>query len=151
MNQWVPKRTWLRGGLSGPAGSSTGEWLKRTHARVRTPAGTGAAALLAAALGACAGPVPWNLQSDAGINRLEARFPEDGMTTQVSVSGGKEQDLVTWTLVMPNGLGVRVEARGQRAFRAHELRAAVEKVVSADVRRAAPGIVDAIIDAILRP
>lgn len=104
-----------------------------------------AAALL---LAGCAGAVPWNPQGHAGINEGEFAYnPETGEITG-HVIGGKEQDTVALNVETPDGLKVSYSASGVLAFDGQTVRGAVEQAVSEDVKEAAPGIVDSIVDAV---
>lgn len=101
-------------------------------------------------LSACAGALPWNPQGYAGINKAEISFDEEGWPSHVLIVGGKEQETISLDFEMPNGLKASYKAEGVKAFRAHEVRAAVEQAISDDAKEAVPGIVDAVVKAILR-
>ncbi len=103
-------------------------------------------AALALGLAACAGAVPGNPQGYAGINEARAEFGEDGKPRFI---GGKESDRVALDVKLPDGTVVRYVASGLRAFDGQVARQAVETAVSADVRAVAPGIVDAIMKALM--
>jgi len=100
-------------------------------------------------LSACAGALPWNPQGYAGINKAEISFDEEGRPSHVLIVGGKEQETISLDFEMPNGLKASYKAEGVKAFRAHEVRAAVEQAISDDVKEAVPGIVDTVVKAIL--
>lgn len=106
-------------------------------------------AALALGLAACAGAVPGNPQSYAGINEARAEFGEDGKPRVIRFIGGKESDRVALDVKLPNGTVVHYVASGLRAFDGQVARQAVETAVSADVRAVAPGIVDAIMKALM--
>ena len=101
------------------------------------------------ALSACAGALPWNPQGYAGINKAEISFDEEGRPSHVLIIGGKEQETISLDFEMPGGLKASYKAEGVKAFRAHEVRAAVEQAISDDVKEALPGIVDEITGAIM--
>ncbi len=105
--------------------------------------------LLGGALTACAGAVPGNPQGYAGINRGVVEL-EQGVPTRVEVIGGKEQGRVALEGETPDGLRFRYEASDVRAFDGQRARAAVEEAVSEDAKEAFPGIVDAILDSLIK-
>lgn len=108
-------------------------------------------AALALTLSGCAGAVPWNIQNNAGINTLEAEFVvAEGMSgpTSIRVVGGKEQDNISFSGSLPDGTQFEYAATGVRSFDAVRARAAVEQAISSDVKEAAPGIVDAVVNAL---
>ncbi len=111
--------------------------------------------LLGVVLSACAGAVPWNPQGSAGMTEFEVRWCEskdgakDSYICGAEFRDGKEKKFVELDIKTPQGLEVRYQAKDVLAFRAHEVRAAVERAVSNDVKEAAPGIVDGIVNAIV--
>ncbi len=61
---------------------------------------------------------------------------------------GKEKQNVSLEIELPNGVKLSYSADGVKAFKAHEVRAAVEQAISEDVREVVPNIVDIIVDAL---
>ncbi len=112
-------------------------------------------AFLGLFLSACAGAVPWNDQNKAGITRAEVKWCEskdqsnDRYVCGLRVWDGKEKADVNLNAILPGGLTISYNARGVRAFKAHEVRAAIEAAVSNDVKVAAPGIVGNLVKAVM--
>ncbi|MEE8223889.1 MAG: hypothetical protein V3S59_06265 [Alphaproteobacteria bacterium] len=106
-------------------------------------------------LAGCAGAVPWNSQVNAGITRAEILWCEsknaakDTYLCEAEIVDGKETADVTLTVKLPNGAEVRYAAKGVKAFEGHEVRGAVEKAISNDMKDVAPGVVESVVDAIL--
>lgn len=112
-----------------------------------------AGALALVSLSGCAGAVPWNPQGYSGINMVEAEFVvADGESgpKSIRVVGGKEQEAVSFKATLPDGTAVDYSASGVKAFDGQKLRAAVEEVVSDNVKAVAPDIVDTVIKAVTR-
>lgn len=107
--------------------------------------------LLAAAvsLAACAGAVSGNLQGCAGITHVDARWAPDGALERVEVCQGKAGESFDVEADLQAGT-VKWQGKGVLAFDGHKMRAEVEKAVSADARAAMPGIVDSIMDAVMK-
>ena len=61
---------------------------------------------------------------------------------------GKEKQNVSLEIELPTGARLTYTADGVKAFKAHEVRAAVEGAISEDVRAVMPNIVDIIVDAL---
>ncbi len=61
---------------------------------------------------------------------------------------GKEKQNVSLEIALPTGARITYTADGVKAFKAHEVRAAVEQAISADEREVMPNIVDIIVDAL---
>ncbi len=61
---------------------------------------------------------------------------------------GKEKQNVSLEIELPTGVKLSYSATGVKAFKAHEVRAAVEQAISEDVRGVVPNIVDIIVDAL---
>lgn len=106
-------------------------------------------------LSACAGALPWNTQSKAGITDAVVTWCESKDATKdkyvcgARLTDGKEKTYIALKIDTPDGSHLKYTARDVKAFQGQQVRAAVEKAVSADVKAAAPGIVDAIVKAIL--
>ncbi len=106
-------------------------------------------------LGACAGAMPWNPQGNAGLTKtiIDVGLAKQGETPyieRVEFVDGKEKDGITISVKFVDGKPqVEYSAKGVKAFKAHELRAAVEMAVSADVKEAFPKVVNDIVDALL--
>ncbi len=98
------------------------------------------------------GALPWNAQNHAGISEWDFRacVTDNGAPypCRISVINGKEGEDVTAFVKMPDGTEFSYTATKVRAFRGQEIRAEVEKVVAEKIGDTAPGLVDAIIDAI---
>jgi hypothetical protein len=99
-------------------------------------------------LAACAGAIPGNQQGYAGINRAEIEFDEAGKPEYALIVGGKENDSVSLNVKTPDGLEVQYTASGSKAFDGQAVRGAVEQAISGDVRDAAPGIIENVMDAL---
>lgn len=113
-----------------------------------------AAAFAALSLSAC-GVVPWNDQLDAGLTKAEVKWCEskdparDAYICGAEITDGKEKDDVKLDVTHPSGLKVVYEAKAVKAFDAIKVRAAVEQSISADLKAAAPGVVEKIVDAVM--
>lgn len=103
---------------------------------------------------AACGALPWNPQGSAGLTRAEVKWCEsekdgaDRYLCAAEIIDGKEKSDVKLTVKLPGGTEVDYQAKDVKAFRAHEVRSAVEEAVSEDVKSVAPGIVDSIVKAI---
>jgi hypothetical protein len=104
-----------------------------------------AAALL---LSACAGAIDGNPQGYAGINHGQVEFFESGGPKQITVYGGKESGTVRLSGVLPDGTTFEYEAFDNLAFKGQDIRGAVERAISQDVKDAFPGVVDSVVNAI---
>lgn len=105
------------------------------------------ATLAALALSACAGAVPWNDQSCAGITTVDVKWSEQGAIERVQVCQGKEGESFDVDVDMTKKTA-SWHGKGVRAFDGQRVRAAVEEAVSEDVKSAAPGIVETIVKAV---
>ncbi len=106
-------------------------------------------------LGGCAGTIPGaSQQGTAGITdvRLEWCAPTGADARKylcgVRWTDGKEKTNVKLSVTFPDGTRLAYSADGVKAFKAHEVRAAVEQAISEDVREVLPNIVDIIVDAL---
>ena len=101
-------------------------------------------------LGGCAGNTPWlNPQQYSGINRGTINFDSNtGKIVSIDVWGGKENASVALTGDIEKG-NFTYSATDTKAFDGQKVRAAVEQTVSDDVKAVAPGIVDAVVKAVL--
>ena len=111
--------------------------------------------VLAVVLSGCAGAVPWNDQTKAGLTVAEVEWCESAETADKYLCGarivdGKEKKDVTLTIRLPNKAEVHYSAQGVKAFPAHKVRAAVEEAISADVKDSAPGIVDSLVESLVK-
>lgn len=111
-------------------------------------------ALALLSLTACAGSFPapyeadYNPQAYAGITHVDAKWKENGEGLErIQVFQGKEGESFDVTADLKNGT-VTWSGKNVKAFDGQALRAAVEQAVSADVKEAFPGIVDAIVKAV---
>lgn len=98
------------------------------------------------ALGACTvfpGP---NLQGGAGVTDVSISTP-DGVT--VDWFDAKEKDRVRITAKLPDGTEFTYLAEDVRAFRAHEVRAEVEKAQIETQGEAIPALTEAIVNALV--
>ena len=97
---------------------------------------------------ACAGQ-----QNCAGINYARVQVDKDGTIREVEVCGGKEQESIAWTLDYAKDGAIKAdfEAEHQEAFKAHEIRAAVEKAKAEVVGDAASDLAAKVIEILVRP
>lgn len=109
--------------------------------------------VLISGLSGCAGSTSrpwdadWNPQSYAGITAVDARWTPDGKLDRVQVFQGKAGESFDVAADLNTGK-VTWRGKGVLAFDGQKVRSAVEQAVSADVRKAAPGIVESIMTAI---
>lgn len=104
-----------------------------------------AAALL---VSACAGSLPGvSTQGSAGMTVVKASF-ENGVVKDISWIDGKEKADVTMSMDVATGK-VDYSARDVKAVDSQKVRAAVEKVVAEQVGSVTPGVVDAIVRAVI--
>ena len=95
-------------------------------------------------LGACAG-----LQGNAGLNRVEFDWNEDGKPKAVRIIDGKEASAIQFSFQMPDGTILNFAAEEVRAFRGQEIRAEVEKALFEALGEAAnSSLVDVIVKAL---
>ena len=124
--------------------------------------------LAALFLAGCAGTIPGvSQQGVAGITDVRLEWCEPAFAKPASVGqarpasadapkylcglrwrDGKEKQNVSLEIELPTGARLTYSATGVRAFKAHEVRAAVEQAISEDVRAVMPNIVDIIVDAL---
>ncbi len=111
--------------------------------------------LTASLLSACAGTIPGvSQQSVAGITDVRLEWCEPAAPDApkylcgVRWKDGKEKQNVSLEIELPTGVKLSYSADGVKAFKAHEVRAAVERAISEDVRKVVPNIVDIIVDAL---
>ena len=111
--------------------------------------------LAALFLAGCAGAIPGvNQQGVAGITDVRLEWCESANADApkhfcgVRWKDGKEKQNVSLDIELPTGARLTYSATGVRAFKAHEVRAAVEQAISEDVREVVPNIVDIIVDAL---
>lgn len=99
-------------------------------------------------LSACAGE-----QKAAGITLATVKWCADdkGVThlCGAEIVDGKERADVVLNVTLPNGASVSYLAKEVRAFKAHEIRAAVETALIEQTGEAAPEIVSSIVRGIL--
>ncbi|MGB0750254.1 MAG: hypothetical protein ACPGO3_16060 [Magnetospiraceae bacterium] len=100
-------------------------------------------------LAGCAGAFPGNPQNHAGLTMAEV-FWEDGALKSASIIDGKEKQDVALVVRLPEGGSVDYRAAGVSAFQGQAIRGAVEQAVAAHLADAAPGVVQAITETILR-
>ncbi|MEE9395243.1 MAG: hypothetical protein V3W41_22350 [Planctomycetota bacterium] len=107
-----------------------------------------AAALVALALNACAGAVPWNPQGHAGMTEVAVKWCGEGAdraACKFKVMDGKEKGQVSFEVEFtPDGTIMNYAATDEKAFEGQAIRADVEKAVAAEVTKAMPSIVDAV-------
>lgn len=106
-----------------------------------------AAAALSAMLMGCAGAVPWNKQQFAGLTWAALSNCTDA-SCEFLVVDGKESGAIDFKVKFASGTIMNFAADDVRAFDGQALRAEVEKIVAEQAGDAAPGIVDAILDAV---
>jgi len=110
-------------------------------------------AVLAFSLTACAGAVPWNAQNYAGITEWKLKYKKnnDGNFQLASVTyvNGKEFGADTIKIALPDGSILNFSAEDVKAFQGQEVRARVEQAVAEQFGEVAPGVVDAILKAII--
>ncbi len=112
--------------------------------------------LAALFLAGCAGTLPGvSQQGVAGITDVRLEWCESASAEApkylcgVRWRDGKEKQNVSLEIELPNNGGkLSYSADGVKAFKAHEVRAAVEQAISEDVREVVPNIVDIIVDAL---
>lgn len=105
---------------------------------------------------ACAGALPWNKQQYAGLSSWswepssDCRLGEPICGTLHVMDGKEKQDIAFSIEKTETGFKVSYIAAGVTAFQGQEIRAAVEQVVSEDVKETFPGIVDTVVNAVLK-
>ena len=97
--------------------------------------------LAAMAVGACA-------QSDAGLTRAHVDWC-DGKLCGASIIDGKEKGDVALRVAFPDGAEVEYRATDVKAFRAFEVRAAVERALAETAGQAAATVASAVTKAVL--
>ncbi len=115
--------------------------------------------LAALFLAGCAGTLPGvSQQGVAGITDVRLEWCESASAEApmylcgVRWKDGKEKQNVSLQIELPNDGGKLVySATGVLAFKAHEVRAAVEEAISQDLKDSVPGIVDTIVKALSQP
>lgn len=105
-------------------------------------------------LTACAGAVPWNKQNYAGINEVSFSWckANEGKTyvpCNVKIINGKENGAIEFSFEMPDGTILNFAADDVKAFPGQDIRAKVETAVANQLGNVAPGVVDAIVKAIM--
>lgn len=103
-------------------------------------------AVLSLSILAGCGAIPGNTQVNAGINKAEIVFNDDGRPKSALIIGGKENENITLNVTTPDGLIVEYAATGSKAFDGQKVRGAVEQAISSDIKETVPGIVDSITD-----
>ena len=86
-------------------------------------------------------------QAKAGLTVADIEWCGEHICS-VNFSDGKEKRGVNLSVESPSGLVVKYSASDVAAFKAHEVRGAVEQAISADVKETAPGLVDAVVKAL---
>ncbi len=111
--------------------------------------------LAALFLAGCAGTIPGvSQQGVAGITNVRLEWCEPASAEAPKYlcglrwRDGKEKQNVSLEIELPTGARITYTADGVKAFKAHEVRAAVEQAISEDVREVMPNIVDIIVDAL---
>jgi len=104
-------------------------------------------------LSAC-GAVPWNKQNYAGINEVSFSWckANEGKTyvpCNVKIINGKENGAIEFSFEMPDGTILNFAADDVKAFPGQDIRAKVEIAVANQLGDVAPGVVDAIVKAIM--
>jgi len=104
-------------------------------------------------LSAC-GAVPWNKQNYAGINEVnfswcKANEGKTYMPCNVKIINGKENGAIEFSFEMPDGTILNFAADDVKAFPGQDIRAKVEIAVVNQLGDVAPGLVDAIVKAIM--
>jgi len=109
----------------------------------------------------CAGAVPWNPQGYAGITKwkvtpnakcLKEAKTDKTLCYELLVMDGKEKQDVTFEITRsPDGTFlVKYDAKGVKAFTGQEIRAEVEIQVSKTLETILPGMVESLVDAIIK-
>jgi len=109
---------------------------------------------IALTLSGCAGAVPWNKQNYAGMEEWSVEYvvPDgEGGIERVHYINGKEAASSEIKIALADGTILNFAGDGIMAFQGQSLRADVEKAVSEQLGEVGPGVVDAIINAIIRP
>lgn len=114
------------------------------------------AAAVCSLLGACAGSLPGvSQQGVAGITDVEVHFKDTcsdpslpGCLSSVRWRDGKESASLKASLDLSTGT-FNYDRSDVRAFDGQRVRAAVEKVVAEQVGNVTPGVVDAIVRAVI--
>jgi len=102
----------------------------------------------------CAGAVPWNKQNYAGLEEwsVEYAVPDDRQGIErVHYINGKEAAASEIKIALSDGTILNFAGDGIMAFQGQALRADVERAVSEQLGEVGPGVIDAIINAIIRP
>ena len=105
-------------------------------------------------LGGCAGTIPGvSRQGDAGITDVKVEWCKSAdqghYLCSIRWRDGKEKQNVALAVELPSGAVVKYSATGVKAFKAHEIRAAVEKAISKDISETFPEVVDTVVKAIM--
>lgn len=109
----------------------------------------------------CAGAVPWNPQGYAGITKwkvvpsadcLKAAKTDKTLCYELLVMDGKEKQDVTFDISRkPDGTFlVKYDAKGVKAFTGQQIRAEVEIQVAKTLEAILPGMVESMVQAILK-
>ncbi len=115
--------------------------------------------LAALLLSSCmaAGAVPWNKQNYAGISRWRVTPTSDceegvPICYELDVIDGKEKADITFDIerLPGGGFSIKYSAKGVAAFRAHEIRAELEKEVAKQTGRMLPEMVRAAVEAAIK-
>lgn len=111
--------------------------------------------LAALFLAGCAGTIPGvSQQGVAGITDVRLEWCESASAEAPKYlcglrwRDGKEKQNVSLDIELPTGVKLTYTADGVKAFKAHEVHAAVEQAISEEVRGVVPNIVDIIVDAL---
>lgn len=114
------------------------------------------AAFMLLALPAC-GAIPGNTQVNAGITHAQVEMgiadTDAGQVIYVKnaeIVDGKDKQAVGLNITAPGGWTVAYTASGVSGLDAIKVRGAVEEAISSDLKEAAPGIVQGVVDAILK-
>lgn len=124
-----------------------------TRLSVRRLCMTIAAFAMIGLLSAC-GAIPGNKQVNAGITHatVEVCVTDDSTpyVCDAEIIDGKDKQAVKLNIENPSGWKVSYSASGVQAVEAITVRGAVEQAISSDLKDAAPGIVSAITDAVIK-
>jgi len=105
-------------------------------------------------LSGCAGAVPWNKQNYAGLEEWSVEYvvaKGDSGIERVHYINGKEAAASEIKIALSDGTILNFAGDGISAFQGQALRADVEKAVVEQLGNVSPEIINAIIDAIIRP
>lgn len=106
------------------------------------------AAGLAVLLAGCAGAMPWNKQQYAGLT--VAKLEKCSQTScSFVVYDGKESGAIDFKVKFADGTVMNFAADDVKAFEGQAIRGDVEKMVAEQFGDVAPGLVDAIINAVI--